>query len=72
MIINFKCPNCGELTSINFTDDQYNRYLQFLNEHKFINDALPDLTQEQRYTIISDFCFCCQDFIFKKRRKENA
>ena len=59
-----KCPICGNVSEIEMTDDQYSRYSKWKRKEMLIQEALPELTAEEREILMTGFCKDCQKGIF--------
>lgn len=63
--INIKCASCGTMYKIKFTEEQYQRLVQWKAGKMNIQDALPDLSADDRELLISSICGKCYDKMFK-------
>jgi hypothetical protein len=70
--VNTKCIFCGKVIDIEFTTKQYLRYLEW-KEGKIshIQDALPELSADNRELLISGVCGECFDNMFKGEEEIN-
>lgn len=58
------CPMCGEINSITLTDNQAERYNDYLEHGGFIQEALSDLNKCEREFLKTGYCPECQEMIF--------
>lgn len=61
VVIEKKCPFCGQVTIINIPTEKYIKW----QEGELIQNAMPNLTVFSRETLISGVCWDCQDKIFE-------
>lgn len=59
-IICVECPRCNQMSEVSAPVDGYRRW----QEGAFIQDALPDLTADEREILISGICTECWKNIF--------
>jgi len=66
MKITKRCPFCGEISSLNLTKEEYQRYQRYLRREDVIQNLLPTLNIFEREFLITGYCVRnkCQDLIF--------
>ena len=65
------CPMCQKRSLVILTFGQYSRYLDYLHKHyKTINDALPDVEEENRIQLLNGICPKCMKNLEKETFKE--
>ena len=60
--IDAKCPNCGKITRIDMTDEQYKMYV---NGESYIQNIFPNFSPAVREMLITGICPTCWNEIFK-------
>ena len=61
--INLYCTNCNRKIRIPMTNNQYGRYIKYLNGEGAIQDMLYDLSEDYREFIITGLCQNCSEKI---------
>ena len=61
MVLNIKCPGCGNLTELNIDDEAYMKYK---SGEVVAQRAFPNLNSFEREALISGYCFDCTSKIF--------
>lgn len=53
------CPYCGKESNVLLTPEQWSRYNRYLSGKGHIQNALPDLSAEERELLITGICEEC-------------
>ena len=61
-----ECPMCGTISMINVDEEGYKAW----RNGELIQRALPDVSSEDRETLISGICAFCQDGFFEEEEEE--
>lgn len=61
VIISLHCENCKRKIRISMTNNQYGRYIKYLNGEGTIQDMLFDLSEDYREFIITGLCSKCSE-----------
>lgn len=57
--IETRCPICGEKSYVDLTYDEYLKYLKWQRRELLIQEALPNLSAEDREKLITGICQKC-------------
>lgn len=64
MKLDFKCPLCGKVTTLDLTDEELAHLYRWRQREMLIQDALPNRTPEEREIVKTGICPDCWKQMF--------